>query len=300
MAREPVAVADYGNHTGEGPIWHPEEEALYWVDIPVGALYRYDPITDEHSQVYQTDLIGALTVQADGNLLLFGDRGSVEVLDTDTWETETLIDEIEGEEDARFNDVIADPGGRVFCGTMPTEADPAEQPGTLYRLDTDGSLNVVEEEAWLANGLGFSPDRQTLYFTESTDYVINSYAYDEATGTVSDRERLVETDPDDGIPDGMTVDAEGHIWSARWNGGRIVRYAPDGEEEESVTFPAKKVSAVAFGDRDYETAYATTAMGPGEGFKHSREEEGAGAGALFAVDLGVRGKPEFTSRIDLD
>ncbi|MFB6106008.1 MAG: SMP-30/gluconolactonase/LRE family protein [Halobacteriaceae archaeon] len=300
MAPEPSVVADYGNHTGEGPIWHPDEQALYWVDIPVGALFRYDPASGDHAQVYQTDLVGGVTVQADGDLLLFGDRGRVETLDTDTWETETVVKEIEGEEAGRFNDVIAAPDGSVFCGTMPTESDPAETPGTLYRLDPDASLTVVEEEAWLPNGLGFSPDRETMYFTESTGYVINRYAYDEATGELSDREAFVETDPDDGIPDGMTVDGAGDVWSARWNGGRLVRYRPDGTEAGHVEFPAKKVSAVAFGGPEFETAYVTTAMGPGDGFKHSKAEEGAGAGALFEVDLGVAGKPEFYSRVGLD
>jgi len=294
MASTPKVVCDYGNHTGEGPIWHPDEAALFWVDIPAGALYRYDPETGEHSEVYRTSLLGGFTVQADGNLLLFEDRGTVEVLDRETLTTETVV--AETDPDYRFNDVVAAPGGAVFCGTM----HPEHHDGTLYRLDTDGSLHAVEEDVQLTNGLAFSPDRSTLYYTESTAHRISRYDYDESTGEISGRETLVETDPDDGIPDGLTVDETGDLWSARWDGGCLVRYDPDGFEVERVSFPARKVSAVTFGGPDYETAFVTTALGPADGPKRSKEQEGDGAGALFRVDLGVGGRPEFRSRVGLE
>jgi D-xylonolactonase len=294
MPGEPRLVCDYGNHTGEGPLWHPDEEAVYWVDIPVGAVYRYHPASGEHSEVYRDDVLGGFTVQADGSLLLFGAGGRVETLDLDTLETETVVDGIRP--DYRFNDVIADPAGRVFCGTMHGD----HHRGTLYRLDTDGSLHTVEEEVHLTNGLGFTADHGTMYYTESDIHTISMYDYDEETGEVSNRRPFVEADPDEGIPDGMTVDENGHVWSARWDANCLVHYDEAGTELERVEFPAKKVSSLTFGGPDYETAYVTTAMGPGDAGKHSKEEEGPGAGALFEVDLGVAGRPEFRSRVGLD
>lgn len=290
-------IADTHTETGEGPLWHPDERRLYWVDIPEGRLFRYDPASDEYEIAYERDgAIGGATVQADGSLLLFEEAGRIE-----RWTDrgpEPVVESIDGEEDSRFNDVIADPRGRVFCGTMPTE----DRPGRLYRLGTDGSLAELRDDVALPNGLGFAPDREHLYFTESEANRILRYAYDEETGAIADPEPFVEGGA--GVPDGMTVDAAGYVWSARWDGGRLVRYDPNGEEVDRVEFPARKVSSVAFGGLSYSAAYVTTALAPasagGEPSPGEREREGGGAGALFRVDLGVRGTPEFYSRVGLE
>ena len=290
---EPELIADYECHTGEGPIWHPGEERVYWVDIPNGRLFRYDPATGEHEQCHDTDVIGGVTIQEDGSLLLFEDRGRVEI-----WrdgETETVIDEIPGETDSRFNDVIADPAGRVFCGTMPTE----ERGGRLYRLEADGSYEEIADGIGIPNGMGFTPDRESMYFTETEAHEIYLYDYDEKTGDLSNRRTFVNVEDEEGFPDGMTVDAEGHVWSARWDGGCAVRYDPEGTEVDRLEFPARKVSSVAFGGPDLADAYVSTALGPGEGGAGTKAEEGEGAGALFRFTPDVGGTPEFRSRIGL-
>ena len=290
---EPELIADYECHTGEGPIWHPDEERLYWVDIPNGRLFRYDPATGDHEQCHDTDVIGGVTVQEDGSLLLFEDRGRVEI-----WrdgETETVIEEIPGETDSRFNDVVADPAGRVFCGTMPTD----ERGGRLYRLDRDATYTEVEDDVAIPNGMGFTPDRESMYFTETEARAIYRYDYDEETGDLTDRRTFVSVEDEEGFPDGMTVDAEGHVWSARWDGGCLVRYDPGGTEVGRIEFPARKVSSVAFGGPDLSDAYVTTALGPGEGAAGTKDDEGEGAGALFRIAPGVGGVPEFRSAIGL-
>jgi sugar lactone lactonase YvrE len=295
--REPHSiVADTRCHTGEGPLYHPDRGVVYWVDIPRGSLLEYDPIDDDYAQVLDYDgAIGGFTIQMDGDLLLFCDRGRVVHWSPDDGLGDPVVESVEGEAGSRFNDVIADPAGRVFAGTMPTD----EAGGTLYRLDTDGSLATVETDVAIPNGLGFTPDREQLYFTETNADAIYRYDYDESTGAVSNREVFVDTSDVTGRPDGMTVDADGDVWSAIWDGGRLVRYASDGTERERLELPAKKVSALTFGGPEYETAYVTTALGPGDGEAGSREEEGTGAGALLAVDTGVTGVPEFRSQIDV-
>lgn len=283
-------VADVRAHTGEGPLWHPDERCLYWVDIPAGRLYRYEPAADEHGLAYETDdaPLGGFTIEADGALLLFthgvvsrwapGDEAAEPVTEIDA--------------DTRFNDVIADPGGRVFCGTMPA----ADELGDLYRLETDGEATVVREGVDIPNGMGFSGDRATFYFTESEARRIYAYDYDRATGELSSERTFVETPAGDGIPDGMTVDEEDHVWSARWDGGRVVRYAPDGTAVDEIDLPARKVSAVTFGGPEYRDLYLTTALTDGD-----RATEGDGAGALFRIpDVGVRGVPEFRSGIAIE
>ena len=288
---EPTRIADTHNHTGEGPLWHPDQRRLYWLDIPNGELFGYDPATDEYEQCYEANAIGGFTIQKDGSLLLFEDKGRVEI-----WrdgETETVIDEIPAERDTRFNDVIADPEGRVFCGTMPTD----DRLGRLYRLDPDGTITEVLDGMDIPNGMGFTPDRSEFYLNETEAESVYRFQYDAGTGEISNREVFLDTEDERGSPDGMTVDADGYVWTAYWNGGCLVRYTPDGEEDRRIELPARKVSCVTFGGEEYENAYVTTALGPGEGEAGSREEEGDGAGALFRISPDVSGRPEFRSDV---
>ena len=285
---QPEMLADYACVTGEGPQWHPGENRVYWVDISLGRLFRYDIATGTHEMCFESpETLGGFTIQADGSLLLFMQRGAIK-----HWrngEVATLIESLPGEEESRFNDVIADPAGRVFCGTMPTPT----RRGRLYRLDLDGSIHVVAEDIGCANGIGFTPDRTMMYFTDSTDLVIYLYDYDVATGEMSNQRDFVRTDQAEGVPDGMTVDAEGFVWSTRWDGGFLVRYAPDGSEGQRIQFPAKKVSSCSFGGAAYHDLYVTTAGG------NDKPNEGEGAGALFVLRGVGQGVPEFYSQIGL-
>jgi D-xylono/L-arabinono-1,4-lactonase len=298
---EPELIADYACVTGENPLWHPDEGQLYWTDIPTGRIFRYDPAAGWHEQVYQGDVVGGFTVQGDGALLLFMAGGAVKVWRDGT--LTTVVEEIPAERHTRFNDVIADPAGRVFCGTISPRhdfgrPDAAGQPawsGRLYRLDPDGTLTTLLEGVGASNGLGFTPDRRQLYYTDSPLREISLFDYDQASGAIMNRRLWVRT-PDDageGAPDGLTVDAEGYVWSARWDGGCLVRYAPDGIEERRVRFPARKVSSATFGGPEYADLYVTTAGG------NDKAANGPGAGALFRLRPGVRGVPEFRSRTGL-
>ncbi len=286
---KPIIVADTTCKTGEGPMWHDGEKKVYWVDIPNGVIHRYDPVAESHEEFYRGgEMIGGYTFQADGGILLFQDRGAIRLLKDG--KVTDVISEIPEEREGRFNDVIADPEGRVYCGTMPI----GDRPGRLYRLDPDLTLTVVIEDAGLSNGLGFTPDLEYLYHSDSSDNrIITKLKYDRATGNLSDRQFFFHPGENEGLPDGMTVDAEGYVWSAQWDGSALIRIAPDGNEVHRIPFPAKKVSSVVFGGNDYREAYVTTANVNG------RDEEGPGAGALFRVNLGVQGRPEFFSKIGL-
>ena len=280
-------IADYQCRTGEGPLWHPFEKRVYWVDIPAGRLFRYDPSTGAHEMVYEDDQIGGYTVQADGTLLLFQSKGAVRV-----WKdgiVRTLIEGLPGEERSRFNDVIADPAGRVFCGTMPSP----DRKGALYRLDTDGEITKVLDDIGCSNGMGFTPDRKKMYYIDSPKLEVYVFDYDEATGALTNRQVLIRTPKGEGVPDGMTVDAEGYLWVAKWDGGCLVRYAPDGTEVGRVAFPAKKVSCATFAGEDFADMYVTTAGG------QDKAENGPGAGCLYRLRPGVKGVPEFLSRVGI-
>ena len=289
---EPELIADYQCHTGEGPLWHPTEKRLYWGDIPTGRMFRFDPATGRHEQFYNGDVVGGFTIQADGSLLLFMAEGRVA-----TWRDGELVDVIvslPGEEGNRFNDVIADPAGRVFCGTMPDGPDQwTQRRGTLYRLDTDGSVTAVLTGLGISNGMGFTLDGKQMYFTDTVTRCIYLFDYDESTGEITRQRVVVETPESAGLgPDGMTVDAEGHIWSAQYAGSAVYRYTPDGVEERRVGFPtAKNVTSVIFAGDDYTDMYVTTGGG------QDRAANGSEAGGLFRLRPGVAGRPEFLSSV---
>ncbi|MCU0520718.1 MAG: SMP-30/gluconolactonase/LRE family protein [Anaerolineae bacterium] len=288
---EPRVIVDVDCATGEGPLWHPDERRLYWVDIPNGRLYRYMPTTGKHELVSNGPPIGGFTLQADGSLLLFMAKGAVGIW-REGHDLEMVIDEIPAMRETRFNDVIADPAGRVFCGSMPRPDGPA----LLYRLDPDGTLTLVLDDVGLSNGLGFTPDRRGMYYTDTRKQKIYLFDYDESTGSVTNQRIFVDV-PEregEGHPDGMTVDAEGTIWSARWDGHCLVRYTAQGEEMQRVSFPVPKVSCVTFGGDDYTDMYVTTAS------VGHRETESPLAGSLFHLNLGIHGVPEFRSRIGLE
>lgn len=278
------AVADYASETGEGPLWDPRDEVLYWIGIYDGRLFRYDPTADESEIVYEDGVVGGFTLKRDGSFLLFREGG--EIVRLADGETSVVVDEVPADHYTRYNDCIADPRGRVFCGTKGTD----EGPGRLYRLDTDGTLELVLDDLGLSNGLGFTPSRDGLYHTDSSAGIIYRFDYDEETGELSNRRPFVDVSDEAGLPDGLTVDAAGYVWSARYGGGCIVRYAPDGTEDRRIDFPVEHVTSVMFGGSEYEDLYATTAGG------HETPRE-PGAGALFRAPAPVAGQPEFRSNV---
>ena len=287
-------VADCRCEIGEVPMWHPEEKRLYWIDIPTGELFRCDPTTGTYERCFDGRIIGGYTIQADGSFLLFMEGGAVRRLEPPREgiagddDLETIVDSIPGEQGSRFNDVIADPRGRVFGGTMPTD----EHLGALYRLDTDGTVTTVLEGVDLPNGMGFSSDRETFYLTESNTNTIYAFDYDVETGAIDDRRVFVDVPDREGMPDGLTVDEEGSVWSARFGGGCVVRYAPDGTEASRHEVPAENVTSLLFAGEGYEELYVTTAT-------YEADEDDEGAGNLFRLRPSVRGVPEFASRVSI-
>ena len=280
-------LGDIRCELGENPLWHGAEKCLYWTDIPAGRIYRYDPNSGVVEKVFEGGVVGGFTIQADNTLLLFMEGGQIAQLKNG--KINTLIEEIPDERTTRFNDVIADPRGRVFCGTMPT----AERPGRLYRLDTDGKLNKLVEGIGCSNGLAFSPDCRHLYYTDSHAYVIYRFEYSEKTGDIANQEIFIRCLEADGYPDGLTRDSEGYLWSARWGGGCVIRYSPEGIEERRIPFPAKLVTSLTFGGPNFSETYVTTARDEG------LSDPDPDSGAVFRLSTGIRGVAEFPSRIQI-
>ncbi|MEX0776650.1 MAG: SMP-30/gluconolactonase/LRE family protein [Phycisphaeraceae bacterium] len=292
-----TVLADYATVCGENPLWHPLEKRMYWTDIPTGRIFCYDPVSGEHELYWQEQgrQVGGFTVQTDGTLLLFMDRCTIAVMRDGKIE-KTVIEHLPDEIHTRFNDVIADPEGRVFCGTMAVSAkgDRPGRLGRLYRLDRDGSIHKLLDGIGCSNGMGFTPDGRHLYYTDSPKREIYLFDYDRASGALSNQRVFVNSLGEAGVPDGMTVDSAGDVWSARWDGHCCTRYSPDGKEQERLHFPdSKKISSVAFGGADLLDMYFTTAGGDKKG------DNGTAAGALLRMRATVPGVAEFFSRITL-
>lgn len=265
----------------ENPLWHPERRCLYWTDIPAGKIHAFTPANGEHRVVYEGPSVGGFTFQEDGNLLLFrvddiarlGPDGRVSV-----------VRKFSDDGMHRFNDVLADPRGRVFAGTF------GDHPKCgLYRVDLDGSITRLFSGTGCSNGMGFSPDLKTFYWTCSTTREIFQFDYDVDSGELRNRKTFHSTPDADGIPDGLAVDGSGCVWSARWAGASVVQHAPDGTVLDRIPFPVANITSICFGGENLDQLFVTSAEEPGC--------TGETAGSLFQINLKIRGVNEFRSRI---
>ncbi|MEA3188444.1 MAG: D-xylono/L-arabinono,4-lactonase [Chthoniobacter sp.] len=269
--------------TGECPVWDEERGCVYWTDIPNGKLFRHDLATRSHEQIYSGPPVGGFTLQTDGSLLLFR-IADIAVL---PWrgEARSIID-FHAEGSDRFNDVCADPEGRVFAGTLNNQRDKV---AGLFRVERDGTVAQLFNGTGNSNGSGFSTDERTFFWTDSTAKQICRFDYDVATGGLSNRTTLVQLPHDQGTPDGLCLDAEDNIWSARWNGAAVFKFSREGTLLDKIAMPVKAISCPCFGGSDSRMMFVTTANGkPGEPTED---------GALFQVEGAFDGKPKFRSRI---
>ncbi len=285
MTTAPQVIAQRRCKTGENPLWDPDNESVYWTDIPAGRIYSYDLRNRRTITLYEGPPVGGFTLQEDGSFLLF--RVTDIARRFPDGRVETIIPFPEDGAD-RFNDVIADPEGRVFAGRMAESDDN----GALFRIDQDGSIHRLFGGCACPNGMAFSPDNSLFYFTCSTSRKIYRFRYDVSNGELTDREILFSANENEGLPDGLTVDQEGNLWSARFNGGKIVKHAPDGRILGELLLFAKQATSVTFGGETLDTLFITSAGGS--------EEDDSDAGALFSWKAPVAGRLEFRSRILLN
>jgi sugar lactone lactonase YvrE len=278
---QPRPAIDTGDDLGEGPHWDERAGALLWVDIKRGRIHTWTPGSDSGRTETLDAEVSAVIPRADapGHVVAAGHR----VLLRDGERERVLATVEENLPDNRFNDCKCDPQGRLWAGTMSKIREPT---GVLYRLEPGGEIERIIAGTTISNGLGWSPSGETMYFIDSPTQRIDAFDFDGATGAIANRRALVEIDPDDGLPDGMTVDSEGGIWLCLFGGAAIRRYAPDGRLEASISLPTTNPTSVAFGGPDLRTLYITTA-------RHllTRDQVAAEplAGAVLTLEPGVSG-----------
>ncbi|MFF6912670.1 SMP-30/gluconolactonase/LRE family protein [Streptomyces sp. NPDC012466] len=253
---------------GEGPTWDATAGRLLWIDILGSRLHTYDPATGRRTVRRTEQHIGAVKPRAGGGLVL-NLRDGVGLLDPDGSFGWLHHEPVPGR---RGNDAAVAPDGALWAGTM--RYDEAPGGGTLSRVTGDGSVGVVLDDVAVSNGTGWSPDGRLMYYIDSPTRRVD--VFDHADGRISGRRTLVEIEEDAGFPDGLTVDAEGCVWVALWQGSAVRRYTPGGELDRVIELPVPLVTACAFGGAGLTDLYVTTA-------RVGLTEPPALAGSLFVV-----------------
>ncbi|MFF8903889.1 SMP-30/gluconolactonase/LRE family protein [Streptomyces olivaceoviridis] len=236
---------------GEGPTWDPATGRLVWLDILGARLHTYDPSSGRRTIRTAPQHVGAAKPRAGGGLVL-NLRDGVGLLDPDDTFRWLHHEPVAGR---RANDAAVAPDGSLWAGTM--RYDEAPGGGTLSRLTGDGAVRTVLPDVTVSNGTGWSPDGRLMYYVDSPTRRVDVFDHDE--DGIRDRRTLVEIEEGAGFPDGLTVDAEGCVWVALWDGGAVRRYTPAGELDRVITLPAPRTTACAFGGPALTDLYVTTA-----------------------------------------
>lgn len=288
-------VSSYPYLLAECPVWYGNR--YLFTDIKGNSIYAVEG--SEIKTVASGLSVGGFAENKNGGLIAGGASG---VYFWDEKQGFSLIaSEYEGKP-LKCNDASTDPFGRFLWGTNYYNRDPAGNfpRGSLYAMDKDRSIRVIADGIGLANGIGFSPDKKTLYLTDTYAGEIYAYDYDVRNCAASNKRVAVKVPKETGIPDGMTVDSEGYIWSAIMFAGLVIRYDPDGREERRLSLPATQVSSVMFGGKDLNELFVTTAadiarlpIAPA-GFDFDR----AKSGGIYRFTLDIKGMPECRADID--
>lgn len=271
-------VLDARAQLGEGPLWDAARRRLLWVDITAGDLHAFDPETGKDGAVAVGRALGAVGLRGGGGLVLAvadgfatadGDGGDV-----------TLERQVEPHAPrTRMNDGACGPDGAFWAGTTGAPGECG-----LYRLDSDWTSELVVEGVSTSNGIDWSPDGQYMYYVDTPTGRVDRFRFS-SSGSLSARETFVKVAR--GLPDGLTVDVDGCVWVALWDGGAVHRYTPDRQLDQVVTVPVDRATSCAFGGADLDVLYVTTAQpSPAAGRQPL-------AGGVFAHRPGTRGREPY-------
>ena len=250
-----VDVLETGrDYMGENPLWDAELGRLYWLDILAPALRWYDPATSHSDRVILPEIMGGVALARDGNLILAGRRGLYR-WNADTHTITLLLDPEPGKPDNRFNTVSIDQEGRLWAGTQALDNTPGH--GNLYCIDHDLAFKVAWPAVGLPKNVAWSPDGQTLYFSDGYDQCV--WAYDlEPDNSLRNKRRFIAGNEDNGVPNGITVDAEGGVWASMVGSWSIQRFAGDGSLVERISLPVPMPMNLTFGGADLKTIFVTS------------------------------------------
>ena len=293
----PTCVVDAKNKCGEGPLWHPDQQAIYWTDINGFTVQRFRPSDGQRQTWHFGEPACALSLTTDPDRLVLALGSQVILWSPDSDVRETLARPETDTPAHRLNDGATSPSGAFWVGSMPNNVAPDGTPqpydgftGSLYRVTPDGVATTWDRGFGIYNTLGWSPDRRTCYGGDSEANVLYAYDYDAAADAIANRRDLLRGF-ERGAPDGSAVDAEGCLWNCRFGGSCIVRLTPQGAIDRIVEMPVSNITNCEFGGPDRQTLYITTAA------LETGPDESPLAGGLFACRTDVPGLPGNVFRI---
>jgi len=281
-----TCVVDARAELGEGTIWDPKAGVLWWIDIWSKLIHRYDPSTSKDDIWESPEFLGCIGLRERGGLVVTMVSGFY-FFDPATGAFEAIVDPEAHLPLTRFNDGKPDRQGRFWSGSMfEAPGQPVQFIGSLYRMDTDLSVHRMIEGVGCCNGLAWSPDSKTMYFSDSHTTIVRAYDFDAATGTIENLRTFVDLEGSGGIADGATVDADGCYWVTIPVTSKVNQYDPQGKLMRSIVLPTDLPTCCEFGGKDLDILYVTTAVlkRPAEHFKGQ-----SNPGGLFAIDVGTRG-----------
>ena len=284
MITKPELVLECAAVIGEGPTWDSSIARLVWVDIPAGHVHLFDPESGDNKTFSMGQAVGVAVLGPEGRLVVACADGFYG-LDPSTGRT-SLLAKVEADlPESRMNDGACDALGRLWAGTMSDKAVPGV--GSLYRFDPDRRVTKMLANLTISNGIGWSLDNSRMYYIDSGTQTLDTFDFDLADGSISNRRSLVAIPDAEGMPDGLTVDSEGCVWVALWGGGAIRRYSPSGVLTVQYDLPVEFVSSCGFGGPNLDELYITTGR-----YTLTLEalKKQPGAGGLFRFRPGVQGR----------
>jgi sugar lactone lactonase YvrE len=282
--QRPEIAIDSRATLGEGPVWDEQRQLLLWLDILPGLVHRFDPATGSDDVFRVGKPVGSAGLRRSGGLVLAVEDGFA-LLDEDWQRVGQAVVEHPGPR-ARFNEGKCDPAGRFLAGTMAYDLTPGE--GSLYRLDPDLTVTKLLDGVTISNGLTWSADGTTMYYIDSPTQGVDAFDYDPGTGRLTNRRRIVDIPTTAGLPDGMTIDAEGCLWVALYGGAAVHRYTPEGRLDTTLSFPVTNITCPVFGGPRLGLLYVTSAR---DGLDERQLAAQPHAGAVFTADVGAQGLP---------
>ena len=270
---------------GEGPVWRAETQDLVWVDIESARVCCFNPATGENQTWDVGEKPGLAVPTKQGDLILGTSVGFVR-LDLASGVLSPIIDPEQDLPNNRFNDGKVDPEGRLWAGTMGMDETP--NVGSLYRLNRNLSADKLFDQVSISNGMAWTSDQKTFYYIDSPTRRVDVFDCDMAGGTVSDRRTAFGLPEGMGYPDGMSIDNEGMLWVALWQGWGVARFAPGGALLAKVEVPVECVTSCCFGGENWDELYITTSS---RDLDETGRAEQPLAGGLFRCRPGVSGPP---------
>jgi len=274
---------------GEGPVWDAARKLICWVDILNGAIHEYSPQQKTHRTIEAHQMIGSMAVCTDGNFIAALQNGFA-FIDRESGEIKMIADPENHLPNNRFNDGKCDPAGRFWAGTMSLSEEVGV--GNVYMVENNFPYTKKIESVTISNGMAWSLDHQTFYYIDTPVFEVVAYDYDKNSGHISNKRTAIKIDEKDCNPDGMTIDNEGMLWVAHWDGWQLTRWNPNtGEKLHSIKLPVSKVTSCTFGGDNYEDLYITSAR---VGLTEEQLKQQSLAGSLFVIhNCGFKGMPAF-------